>query len=202
MYTRSDLLKRGWTQAMITRFAPEPDITKINPRFKNAAPMKLYRPERIHEIEESEAFLKASEQSKGRRAGARKAAETKRRDCIGLVESIEIQIADEPNLLGNAISSYNTYRASVSDGLFKIASKRSDPLFLERISVNYARHHLTGYDSQIELLYRKVGKQEAYLLLKKRTLAAIALKYPHLADECRRQAKEGVEISGTGKSPA
>lgn len=187
---------------MITRFVPEPDITKINPIFKKAAPMKLYRSERIHEIEESEAFLTAFESAKTRKAGARKAAETKRRELIILVTSIDIQIEDDHNLLSHAISSYNDYKATMIDGLFKIASKRSDQLFLKRISVNYARHHLTRYDEQIEMLYRKVGKKEAYLLLKKRTLDAIAEKYPHLADECRRQAGEGDDIKDPERDSA
>lgn len=178
---------------MIAAFAPEPDIIKVNPVFKKAAPMKLYAPDRIHTIEQSEAFITAFETAKGRKVAASKAVQTKKKRLIDIIDSVQIHIEEDTNLLNHAISDYNSYRAQTADGIFKQASKRSNPLFLERICVNYARHNLTRYDELIGHLYKKVGKQEAYRLLKRRTLAAIALQYPDLADECRRQALEADE---------
>ena len=38
----SDLKKRGWSDATIGKFTPEPDDTQANPMYSSAAPMKLY----------------------------------------------------------------------------------------------------------------------------------------------------------------
>lgn len=130
MYTISELLKRGWTATMITEYAPEPDINKVNPVFKNAATMKLYAPDQIHTIEQSIAFLNAFEKAKERKLAASKAVQTMKKRLIDIIDSVQIHIEEDANLLNHAISDYNSYRAQTADGICKQASKGSDPQFL------------------------------------------------------------------------
>jgi len=190
MYTQSDLLKRGWTAKLIQLFAPEPDAIRKNPIFAKAAPMKLYAPDRIHETEQSDIFIEAFEKARRRKLGAKKGAATKRSTLLSLVSRIEIQIDDDRNILKNAIESYNSFHIVRDHDDYEPASTTSEPRFLQRIMVNYARHNLTRYDDHIDELYRKVGKAEAYHLLKKKTLIAIGKRYPSLMEECRRQIEE------------
>lgn len=190
MYTQSDLLKRGWTAKLIRLFAPEPDAIRKNPFFAKASPMKLYAPDRIHEIEGSDLFIEAFEKARRRKVGAAKGAATKRTALLDLVSRIEIHIDDDRNIRINAIESYNDFHIMRNHAEYEPALTTSDPRFLQRIMVNYARHNLTRYDDHINELYRKVGKKEAYRLLKKKTLIGIGKRYPSLREECRRQIQE------------
>jgi hypothetical protein len=70
---------------------------------------------------------------------------------------------------------------------FRAATLESDPSFLQRITVNYLRHRLSRYDSELERLFGKVGVRDAYAALNLKVYSAIADAYPELADECRRQ---------------
>jgi hypothetical protein len=187
LYTQSGLLERGWTKKLIADFAPEPDAVKTNPIFKKAAPMKLYAEDRIRQIEQSDEFINAFQKAKGRKRAARKAVQTKKLVLLNLIDQIEIVIMYDPDIQNNAIASYNNFHDEMGHYDYEPAQRTSDPSFLERITVNYARHNLTRYDTLIDRLYRKVGKQEAYRLLKRRTLEGIAIRYPSLAEECRRQ---------------
>lgn len=150
--------------------------------------MKLYAEDRITQIEQSDEFINAFHTAKGRKKAAQKAVYTKKTALLNLIDQIEIRIADDPNIQNHAIASYNDFHEEMGHYDYEPARKTSDFHFLERITVNYARHNLTRYDSLIDQLYRKVGKQEAYRLLKRRTLEAIARRYPSLDEECRRQA--------------
>jgi len=62
--------------------------------------------------------------------------------------------------------------------------------FLHRITVNYLRHELTGYEAVLGSLRGLIGRAEASQLIRGRILAAIAEAYPWLAGECRRQKTE------------
>lgn len=60
---------------------------------------------------------------------------------------------------------------------------------LKRWIVNYIRHNLIKYDLTLYENKGKVGKDEAYPVLKKAVLDRIAITYPQYADECKRQAE-------------
>ena len=55
--THSALLKeRGWTEKLVKMFLNEPCMTRDNPYYKKASPMKLYRLERVEISEGLESF--------------------------------------------------------------------------------------------------------------------------------------------------
>ena len=62
----------------------------------------------------------------------------------------------------------------------KFASINSDISFLHRIARNYLRHELCKYDENLAKLYKKVGKDTAYNLLRSRIDEEIDKKYPEL----------------------
>ena len=54
----SDLKRRGWTDAMVSRLLGKPDASEPNPYYpRNGAPMKLYSFGRVAAAEASPAFL-------------------------------------------------------------------------------------------------------------------------------------------------
>src|SRR5262245_52612751 len=63
----------------------------------------------------------------------------------------------------------------------KGASIHSDPKFLERITLNFIRHQLTRYAGLLAAIQGKIGKAEAYQLLKARVIEEIHRTYPELA---------------------
>ena len=46
LLTMAGLRERGWSDVMIRDYLGEPDATRPNPRYRSAAPMKLYLAER------------------------------------------------------------------------------------------------------------------------------------------------------------
>ena len=112
----------------------------------------------------------------------------KRQRTLDLVRSVTITIqrSARDTLTRKAIGHFNS-RVRSRDDTFVPASADAGREFLDRITVNYLRHQQTRYDETIETLYRQVGREQAYQLLRSRVLAVIAAEYPYLASECRRQ---------------
>lgn len=184
---QSELMSRGWTKSLIERFLPEPDKTKQNPRFRSAAPMKLYSLQRVQDTETSAAFIEAKFRLQRRRAGAKAGAEKKQQQLLELVSQMKIQVPllDRDTLILEACDNYN--RASPISDCLTDATPVSDVVFLNRICVNYLRHCLTDYEDQLRTIASRVGKNAAYVALKTRVLKAIGEKYDWLARECNRQ---------------
>jgi hypothetical protein len=178
MLNISDLRERGWTQGLIKRFLGEPDATRPN-RYRNRrrSPVKLYHVNRVTELEALPEFAEAKSKAMARSKAATKAAQRRAALLLAEVDAIEIAVAR---------ISLPTLRRAAMRGKFK---PNGSGRRVRRWMVNHARHNLTEYDAIIEGLFAKVGKRQAYKLVKVRTLQAIATVYPELADECRVQAE-------------
>jgi hypothetical protein len=146
--------------------------------------MRLYKLRRVERAEASPAFQEAQQARKGKREAAQKGLATKKRKIDEYVASVKIEVPPiaKPELIRLACENYNANRRGDS-----VASEHSDPMFLERICVNYLRHCLTQYESHLGEIAGKVGTHDAYLDIKTNVLEAIAAEYPWLSDECRRQ---------------
>jgi hypothetical protein len=194
--TKLSLKERGWTEKAIAQFAPDCDKAAPNPRFKKAAPMRLYSLSRIEEIEQSCEFKDFKQESVKRKAAAAKATETKKQKLLAELESWDIIVESKP--LGEvrryAIDAYNDHQEWLRghrEWEIRTASVNSDTEFLDRITVNYLRHQLSNYEDRLDLLFGKVGKEVAYQILRRKIMRAIADRYPQLEEECRRQANGG-----------
>ena len=116
---------------------------------------------------------------------ATQAVETKREALRQYVREVEIRVPQIPydRLLARAVHHYNDRRDLDGDP----ANLDSPPAFLERIAVNYLRHHLTSYEENLAEVYGKVGVPFAIQSIRSKVYGAIASAYPQLRQECERQ---------------
>ena len=208
---------RGWTGGMVHRLLGAADRLSVNPRFRDAPRVRLYRMERVEAAERSEEF-RAAVESSGRRSEAVRAAVWRRKEEV--LERIRNEPIDVPRLdpgrlalravehrarkeaewgrTGNphAGGTASIGTASISTASIGSAADHAPPDPVDRSSlapwkVDYLRHRLGHYDQLLDALPghgRSSGRAEAATLLRERICAAIAEAYPTLAQECERQA--------------
>lgn len=188
--TITNLKERGWTDGIIKKMVLTADKETSNPYYKKAAPMKLFLLKRIEDLEKTEQFKELQSKSESRKAGAKKAVETKTAKLYRYVETvpIEIKYIPEPELTQTAIISYNQWQAnrpSVLNGNrdYTVASENSDKEFLDRIRKNYIRHNLTNYDDVLAEIKGKIGISEVYHILKKKVMDRIDNEWILKSDE-------------------
>jgi hypothetical protein len=186
--TTAGLRERGWTDAMIRDYLGKPDATRPNPRYASAAPMKLYLAERAEAAEASPEWAARKARGATRRAAGLAVADRNRAKTEALARQLAADLMDSLVLPADpwqaAIEAYNKWH---SDGCtcpgwheLGICDKRANasdaPEFLRRITVNYARHRLTGYDRAYTRLAGRVGHQDAHAILRAEVNAAIEAK--------------------------
>ncbi len=191
LLAKSQVLDRGWTDTLVKKFLPDPDEIKPNPIYKSAAPMKLYKLERVEVVETTDQFKKEMLKTVARKKVAQKVVQKKSNETMEYVDKFHIKVKklSDSYLIKCACDSYNDWHWEKGND-FEQASKDSDPLFLERICVNYLRHEMSHYEQYLDQIFGKVGKFEAYNLIRSRIFAEIARLYPWLAGECQRQDGE------------
>jgi hypothetical protein len=186
--TMAGLRERGWTDAMIREYLGEPDAARPNPRYRSAAPMKLYLADRAKAAEASPEWVERKTRGAGRRAASVAAADRKRAETKALARQLAADLmaslvfpADPQRA---AIEAYNEWHLAgcTCPGWHDLGfcDKRADasdsPEFSRRIAVNYARHELTGYDRAYNQLAGRVGHQDAHEILRSEVNAAIEAK--------------------------
>ena len=184
----ADLKKRGWSDATIRKFAPEPDDTEINPAYQSAAPMKLYLLARIKRIERRKTWIAWQDASAVRKKSAAKAVSTKKHNLMQWLDSLVIEVPKmtDEELTARAVAHYNALwfdkekRAHVGDDLD----------FLDRITVNYLRHQLSPYEEHLNEIAGRTGAHKARDRLRSLIYDAIGDAYPDLSSECFRQERE------------
>lgn len=187
------LKERGWTEGLMKRFLGEPDELRDNPRYRSAAPLRLYAAQRVEAAEATPEFAAARKGSARRSVSAEKAAETRRTRLLAEVDALQVTVPALPRskLLNAAIQAYNDYNSEYAfdrnDFYYVPATAASDDAFLTRIQVNYLRHTLSRYDRHLEDVAGKTGVAEAVCRIREKVYAAIAEAYPEFADECHRQ---------------
>lgn len=181
-FTKTQLKERGWTESMMKRMELQADKTGRNPCFKNAPLMLLYSKEKIENIESSEKFKELLDRSLNRRNGAKKAIETKTKKLLDYADSVDIQIRylSDVTLTKMAIKSYNDW--NFRKGKEKVTIY-SDEVFLERIKNNYIRHELTNYDEILSEIKGKVGKNNAYYIIRNKVEERIHNRWIEMVNE-------------------
>lgn len=194
---QADLLSvRGWTKKLIEDFYPIPFARKK--RYGSSVLIKLFSLEEVVKIENDPLFKvrfdMVLKQRENRKNGSQKAIETKTKKIVELIESINISVISvkQKDLVADAVDSYNEFQ--LDRGNYNgTATLKCDKEFLDRIVVNYIRHNLTEYDEGLDLLYKRVGQQKAYQLLREKVFSAIAKAYPNYKNECSKQLLYGRE---------
>jgi hypothetical protein len=187
LLTVPQLRECGWTDAMVRDLLGDPDELRRNPVYRSAAPMRLYAPDRVSAAEEDPAFAKRKSQAARRSAASAEAAWGKREELLAAAAAVPVTVPvlDREALIRAACASYNAWNFGRED--YIRAAPDSDPLFVERIVVNYLRHELTSYEAELGRLFGKVGRADATSVIRERVYGAIADAYPELAAECDRQ---------------
>lgn len=186
--TKTDLISvRKWTDRLIKKYMPEPDLIKNNPHYRQASKMKLYKITRVESIEKNEQFLIDFQKTTLRRKSSVKMVETKKDNLLIEIYELPISVEFIPinELVPLVIDDYND-RNYYKDYL---TLRDLDQSTLERLTVNYIRHQLTSYDQCLGLIFSKVGKKEGYRLIKERIYKCISESYPELTGECALQLR-------------
>lgn len=111
-----------------------------------------------------------------------------RRQVLTAARTVDLPVADMHlgRAVRRAIAHYNQRNPDKPP-----ATPQSNPQFLERITVNYLRHICSNYDQCRDFLRGitdPATRAEAGAIIKGRQLSAIAVAYPALAAEAKRQA--------------
>lgn len=190
LITQSTVLSMGFTKSMIGKLLPEPTL-KDNPRYRSAAPMKLWREADVLAAMDTDAFREAAAKAKRRKAAASKGVDTKRKNAEvladELIAAIHIQRITLPELEKQALASQQRWYDFRGRGEIEFPDRED----VDRWMVNYIRHELCEYDDSLYTLFRPgkmADKDKLYPKIKRETLAKIAQVYPGLAEECKAQS--------------
>lgn len=190
LITQATVLSMGFTKSMIDKLLPAPAL-KDNPRYRSAAPMKLWKETDVLAAMETDAFREAAAKAERRKASASKGVDTKRKNAELLAEeliaAIRVQRIDLPALKKMALASQQSWYDYRERG--EIVNPDEEDV--QRWMVNYIRHDLCEYDASLYTLFRPgkmADKDKLYPKVKRETLAKIAQVYPELAEECKAQS--------------
>jgi hypothetical protein len=177
--------KRKWTESLILKYLPKPDLIKNNSQFRGTSEMKLYKVSRIDEIEKCEMFFIDFQKTILRRERSKKMVNTKTDNLLNNISKISILVEEynRQELIKMVIDSYNQRNNHKEP----ISQRETDQATMERLMVNYIRHQLTSYDYILMELYSKTGKEQAYKLLNEKIYKSIGEVYPYLIEECALQ---------------
>lgn len=192
--TMPELKKRGWTEAMVRDLLGEPDSRVPNPRYRSAAPMRLWALDRVTVAESGEEFAARLKAGKARSAASVAAADKRRKQLLDRVSAMTVRVPQlgEEELASKAIKHRNREREFREDFWWVNPDDPSsvEDKTLERWKVNYLRHALTNYERQLTAVAGKVGVRDAKSLIRRKVYDAISERYPSLAAECNKQYNE------------
>lgn len=153
LITKSNLKKEyGLTDKGI-KLLGDPDTTKPNPYYQNAAPMALYARQRVEEF-----IAKHGDEvvvSRGRSNAASKAVETKRTKGRAILEQslrdLELRPVPDQSELISEVRDYILYRYG-----------ESPECPTQKALCSFIRHNYTNYEAVLHLIKGKVGIGELY----------------------------------------
>ena len=101
---------------------------------------------------------------------------------------LSVALISVAELQARAVASYNLHlsRKRGYGTAWKLITLASAQWRLDRVAVNYIRHHLTAYDDLVASL--NGDDRDALRQLQHQVFAAIGVAYPQFAGECTRQA--------------
>ncbi len=175
----STLIDRGWTDAMIRDYQLNPDKLVPNPHYRCSGAMKLYRLDKLTEIESGNWFKERYAKSLKRREAAREVADRKFKETMDFINSIEIELPDwsKEVMFENAIEYYNMLWSYKGKDKYIYDYRDLDTETLERLTANYVRHGLTDYDYALSQLFNCVGVGAAHAILQERINTLVHDKY-------------------------
>ena len=182
MTQTSVFARHGWSKGVLVKLLGEPDLRKKDYGRTNLS--ALYLESRVIAVEHSDVFKSLQANLAIRKASATKAILTKTNKLLTAVDVMKVDVTLMPlrDVHRLAIDSYNEHHAESQN----YASHKSDPAFLNRISVNFSRHELTEYDYALADVAGKTGITKAVDGIRQKVYSAIATVYKIFSVDCQR----------------
>lgn len=179
MLTKSQVKERGWTEALIKKYVPVPDKEAVN-SYSKKAPIKLYFQKRIEDIEREESFIQLKAKAAIRQISAKKSIAQRKEKFLSEISKYqpEIPVIPKEELFERAKKHYEEINLYKYDKLRNLMNPDDD--FIVRISINYIRHELSDYESQLAVIAKKVGVDDAYQIIREKVNEEIIKVYPYL----------------------
>lgn len=182
----SDLLRRGWTDAMIRDLLGTADATARNPHCAHSHPMRLYTTSRVASAERSPSFLERLEAAHHRRAAGKVAARRRRAELLEWVA--HLHIAAPPIQIPRLRRICDDYFDALSD-----TDLESLPFVIDRVMatdrhaqlVVYLALQMACHEEALAPFIGAPGYPEAIAAIRLRILDAIATAYPVLGEAAR-----------------
>ena len=205
--------KRDWTKTMVNKLLADVEVKWLdNPHYKCASPMGLYNMKDIKRIEKTKKFKDAKEIADKRKASAKKAVETQKKNTISMVDKFsiiverltledlkEITLKDKqnwydihPKYIRYDVREYADYD---EDDIYYFENGYYENEYIERNAytapeevvkrwmVNYIRHKLTNYDEELKRICGRLAREKAYAKYKNILAAEMKKVYPELEKE-------------------
>jgi hypothetical protein len=191
--TASKLKERGWTDALIRKLLGMPDDYAANFVYPGGAPVRLYRLDRVVEIEASIEFREAKEKSTKRQAASVKAMDTKRETALKWLAALDgpkLPPAPRAEITRLAVNWFNEAHAWRGDCQRWFTGNESEN-YLAAIVVDYVIHQLHDYETKLQRAIGKVPHADDLAIIRAKILDAIGAAFPWLASEC--EARKGHE---------
>ena len=174
-YTKaSDLKRRGWTEALIRRHLGSADRQARNPHVPSAGKMRLYRNERIVEIEASGEFATALAEAARRGNLARQRIESERASCIEIAKSVQVLLDDID--LGECVAVAKQRVANLAPMFVQ-----TDSAFVDIATVLAIEERKAGCYDALDEQFGRPGIREAREIVRRKIARAISARYPNLS---------------------
>lgn len=195
-FSQMELLDSGcWSMSMLRKLLPEP-MRLPNKYWPGHEDMKTWSKQLVIEVMETEEYTilyqKYLIRSEAGKAAAKRKAKTLEQMMIELAKSATVIRIEDYKLRQIVMERQENYYINKGKA-FSYCTVFDETL--DRWVVNYIRHRLikvdgVKYDSLLDELKGKVGKDKAYRIIKCIYLDKIAIAYPQYRRECERQKWE------------
>jgi len=180
--TAPDLRARGWTDKLILDHLGAPDTLKTNPYYLSGPKMRLWSAERATQIETTiQTSLDLVLSRRGARSRSALAVADRKRQAVIGEATAQVNTDFDRWSLERLVNAALAQRDGEGDW--------ADDATKKRWAVNFARHHLTSYDLVRHDHAGQIGVHNAAEAVRNVVLESIALRWPELADEARRQKR-------------
>ena len=196
VFSKMELLDSGcWSMSMLRKLLPEP-MRLPNKYWPGHEDMKTWSKQLVIEVMETEEYTilyqKYLIRSEAGKAAAKRKAKTLEQMMIELAKSATVIRIEDYKLRQIVMERQENYYINKGKA-FSYCTVFDETL--DRWVVNYIRHRLikvdgVKYDSLLDELKGKVGKDKAYRIIKCIYLDKIAIAYPQYRRECERQKWE------------
>jgi hypothetical protein len=175
LISKHNLLKRNWTNSLISEYIKYPDVVLRNEKVKMGKEGHLYSFCRVRKLE---TIPELAQKLRSNEAAGFRTEESNQTSIAVIIKNIDFNIKIIPldKLVSLAISHYNKIRAYETSP----ASILCSPDKLERICMNYLRHECSSYEEQFTLIFDIRDYSLACSLLKERVNNEIRQLYPDL----------------------